>query len=96
MSSFFVFIGVYNVRHYRDKKIGVFCDVFGAPLQRQNWLVWETEFKREMVGKMPTKCFFTSFKSFSDGAKANINIKLTQLLMSITRLKRSLKLLQKR
>jgi imidazoleglycerol-phosphate dehydratase/histidinol-phosphatase len=41
----------------------------------RNWLVWETEFKREMVGKMPTEMFMHFFKSFSDGAKANINIK---------------------
>lgn len=41
----------------------------------RNWLVWETEFKREMVGKMPTEMFYHFFKSFSDGAKANINIK---------------------
>ena len=41
----------------------------------RNWLVWETEFKREMIGKMPTEMFIHFFKSFSDGAKANINIK---------------------
>lgn len=41
----------------------------------RNWLVWKAEFKREMVGKMPTEMFFHFFKSFSDGAKANINIK---------------------
>ncbi len=41
----------------------------------RNWLVWETEFKREMIGKMPTEMFYHFFKSFSDGAKANINIK---------------------
>ena len=41
----------------------------------RNWLGWETEFKREMVGKMPTEMFYHFFKSFSDGAKANINIK---------------------
>lgn len=41
----------------------------------RNWLIWETEFKREMVGKMPTEMFYHFFKSFSDGAKANINIK---------------------
>ena len=41
----------------------------------RNWLIWETEFKREMVDKMPTEMFFHFFKSFSDGAKANINIK---------------------
>ena len=39
------------------------------------WLVWEAEFKREMIGKMPTEMFYHFFKSFSDGAKANLNIK---------------------
>jgi len=41
----------------------------------RNWLVWETEFKREMIGKMPTEMFFHFFKSFTDGAKVNLNIK---------------------
>ncbi len=41
------------------------------------WLVWEAEFKREMIGKMPTEMFFHFFKSFSDAAKANINIQAT-------------------
>lgn len=41
----------------------------------RNWLVWEADFKREMVGKMPTEMFFHFFKSFSDGAKCNLNIK---------------------
>ncbi|MDD3721869.1 MAG: bifunctional histidinol-phosphatase/imidazoleglycerol-phosphate dehydratase HisB [Lutibacter sp.] len=41
----------------------------------RNWLVWEADFKREMIGKMPTELFFHFFKSFSDGAKVNINIK---------------------
>jgi len=41
----------------------------------RNWLVWEAQFKREMIGKMPTEMFMHFFKSFSDGAKANINIK---------------------
>jgi len=41
----------------------------------RNWLVWETEFKREMIGQMPTEMFMHFFKSFSDGAKANLNIK---------------------
>ena len=41
----------------------------------RNWLVWETEFKREMIGQMPTEMFFHFFKSFTDGAKANLNIK---------------------
>ncbi|MDA9893189.1 bifunctional histidinol-phosphatase/imidazoleglycerol-phosphate dehydratase HisB [Flavobacteriaceae bacterium] len=41
----------------------------------RNWLVWEAAFHREMIGKMPTEMFLHFFKSFSDGAKANINIK---------------------
>ena len=41
----------------------------------RNWIVWEAEFKREMVGKMPTEMFYHFFKSFSDSAKANLNIK---------------------
>ncbi|MFI8603959.1 bifunctional histidinol-phosphatase/imidazoleglycerol-phosphate dehydratase HisB [Cellulophaga baltica] len=41
----------------------------------RNWLVWEADFKREKVGDMPTEMFLHFFKSFSDGAKANINIK---------------------
>jgi imidazoleglycerol-phosphate dehydratase/histidinol-phosphatase len=41
----------------------------------RNWLVWETEFNREMIGKMPTEMFNHFFKSFTDGAKANLNIK---------------------
>lgn len=39
------------------------------------WIVWETDFKREMIGEMPTEMFFHFFKSFSDGAKCNLNIK---------------------
>jgi len=41
----------------------------------RNWLVWEADFKREMIGKMPAEMFYHFFKSFSDGAKANLNIK---------------------
>jgi len=41
----------------------------------RNWLVWDAGFKREMIGKMPTEMFFHFFKSFTDGAKANLNIK---------------------
>ncbi|MBS1668496.1 MAG: bifunctional histidinol-phosphatase/imidazoleglycerol-phosphate dehydratase HisB [Bacteroidetes bacterium] len=40
----------------------------------RNWLVWNTEFKREKIGEMPTEMFFHFFKSFSDGAKCNLNI----------------------
>ncbi|WP_298901831.1 bifunctional histidinol-phosphatase/imidazoleglycerol-phosphate dehydratase HisB [uncultured Psychroserpens sp.] len=41
----------------------------------RNWLVWEAEFNREMIGKMPTEMFFHFFKSFTDGAKCNLNVK---------------------
>ena len=40
----------------------------------RNWLVWEADFKREYVGKMPTEMFMHFFKSFTDGAKCNLNI----------------------
>lgn len=39
------------------------------------WLVWEADFKREKIGDMPTEMFFHFFKSFSDTAKCNLNIK---------------------
>lgn len=41
----------------------------------RSWLMWDAKFKREMIGKMPTEMFFHFFKSFADGAKANLNIK---------------------
>jgi len=41
----------------------------------RNWIVWDAEFKREKIGEMPTEMFFHFFKSFSDAAKANLNIK---------------------
>ena len=39
------------------------------------WLVWEAKFSREKIGDMPTEMFFHFFKSFSDTAKCNLNIK---------------------
>lgn len=39
------------------------------------WLVWEAEFKREKIGEMPTEMFYHFFKSFTDSAKCNLNIK---------------------
>ncbi len=41
----------------------------------RSWIVWETEFKREKIGDVPTEMFFHFFKSFSDAAKCNLNIK---------------------
>lgn len=41
----------------------------------RNWLEWEADFNREKIGDMPTEMFFHLFKSFTDGAKCNLNIK---------------------
>jgi imidazoleglycerol-phosphate dehydratase/histidinol-phosphatase len=40
------------------------------------WLVWDADFKREMIGEMPTEMFMHFFKSFSDAARCNLNIKV--------------------
>lgn len=49
----------------------VAIDFSGRP-----WLVWEAKFTRERVGDMPTEMFMHFFKSFSDAAKCNLNIKV--------------------
>ena len=54
-----------------DALARVALDFGGRP-----WLVWKAEFKREMIGKMPTEMFLHFFKSFSDGARANLNIQV--------------------
>jgi imidazoleglycerol-phosphate dehydratase/histidinol-phosphatase len=41
----------------------------------RSWIVWDAEFKRERVGDVPTEMFYHFFKSFSDAAKCNLNIK---------------------
>ncbi len=41
----------------------------------RSWLVWEAEFNREKIGEMPTEMFYHFFKSFSDAARCNLNIK---------------------
>ncbi|MES2732473.1 MAG: bifunctional histidinol-phosphatase/imidazoleglycerol-phosphate dehydratase HisB [Bacteroidota bacterium] len=41
----------------------------------RNWLVWDATFKREKIGEMPTEMFYHFFKSFTDTAKCNLNIK---------------------
>ena len=45
-------------------------DLGGRP-----WLVWEAEFRREKIGDMPTEMFMHFFKSLSDNARMNLNIK---------------------
>lgn len=39
------------------------------------WLVWKLKFKRRRIGDVPTEMFEHFFKSFSDAAKCNLNIK---------------------
>lgn len=54
-----------------DSLAQVAIDFGGRP-----WIVWEADFKREYVGDMPTELFFHFFKSFSDAAKCNLNMKV--------------------
>ncbi len=47
------------------------CLDFGG----RSWLVWDADFKREKIGEMPTEMFLHFFKSLSDAARMNLNIK---------------------
>jgi len=42
----------------------------------RSWLVWAATFTREKIGDVPTEMFEHFFKSFSDAAKCNLNIKV--------------------
>lgn len=53
-----------------DCLCSVALDFGGRP-----WLVWDAEFTREKIGEMPTEMFLHFFKSFSDAARMNLNIK---------------------
>ena len=53
-----------------DCLCNVALDFGGRP-----WLVWDAEFKREKIGEMPTEMFLHFFKSLSDSAMMNLNIK---------------------
>jgi len=53
-----------------DALVQVALDFGGRP-----WLVWDASFKREKIGEMPTEMFYHFFKSLSDAAKMNLNIK---------------------
>lgn len=53
-----------------DCLCSVALDFGGRP-----WLVWDAEFKREKIGDMPTEMFYHFFKSLSDTALMNLNIK---------------------
>jgi len=48
----------------------VAVDLGGRP-----WIVWDAEFKSQTIGEMPTEMFFHFFKSFSDNARCNLNIR---------------------
>ena len=39
------------------------------------WLVWDADFHRERIGDIPTEMFLHFFKSFSDGARINLNVR---------------------
>ena len=53
-----------------DCLCGVALDFGGRP-----WLVWNAEFNREKIGEMPTEMFLHFFKSLSDAARMNLNIR---------------------
>ena len=53
-----------------DCLCSVCLDFGGRP-----WLIWDASFKREKIGEMPTEMFLHFFKSLSDAAKMNLNIK---------------------
>lgn len=55
-----------------DSLAEVTLDLGGRP-----WLIWDAEFKREKIGELPTEMFYHFFKSFSDNARCNLNIKAT-------------------
>ena len=53
-----------------DCLCSVALDFGGRP-----WLVWDAKFEREHIGDMPTEMFLHFFKSLSDAAKMNLNIR---------------------
>ena len=53
-----------------DALAHVAIDFGGRP-----WMVWDVEFKRERIGDVPTEMFYHFFKSFTDTAKCNLNVK---------------------
>ncbi len=55
-----------------DTLATVAIDFGGRP-----WIEWKVDFKREMVGDVPTEMFYHFFKSFSDAARCNLNIEAT-------------------
>ena len=64
-------IGRYGFLLPMDDSLAQVAIDFGG----RSWIVWEAVFKREKIGEMPTEMFFHFFKSFSDAARCNLNIK---------------------
>lgn len=65
-------IGRYGFALPMDDSLAQVAIDFGG----RNWLVWHADFKREKIGDVPTEMFYHFFKSFSDAAKCNLNIKV--------------------
>ncbi len=65
-------IGRYGFALPMDDSLAQVAIDFGG----RNWLVWHADFKREKCGDVPTEMFYHFFKSFSDAAKCNLNIKV--------------------
>ena len=61
----------YGYSRPRDDCLCSVCLDFGG----RPWLVWDAEFHRERIGEMPTEMFLHFFKSLSDAAKMNLNIR---------------------
>ncbi|MCH2042634.1 MAG: bifunctional histidinol-phosphatase/imidazoleglycerol-phosphate dehydratase HisB [Saprospiraceae bacterium] len=74
-------------REALGKKVGIGRYGFSLPMDEclaqvaldfggRSYLIWEADFQREYVGKMPTELFDHFFKSFADAALCNLNIKV--------------------
>lgn len=55
-----------------DCLASVAMDLGGRP-----WLIYDADFRREKIGDFPTEMIYHFFKSLSDNAKCNLNIKAT-------------------
>ena len=70
MFVFASFSSAYSLVITKDFSSEEALDFGGRP-----WLVWDAAFHREKVGDMPTEMFLHFFKSLSDAARMNLNIK---------------------
>lgn len=65
-------IGRYGFLLPMDDSLAQVAIDFGG----RSWIEWDASFQREKVGDMPTEMFYHFFKSFSDAAKCNLNIRV--------------------